>query len=134
MKIALPAIDLVPSRTSATNPAARTHRPKKRNTKRIMGGNALGRDTGFDYSGRVRRSIARVPGCGSTHPRFHPLRRVLPEIPPPGDLPAPGRHKCWSGPRVELEKPGARLHKTDTPEGWPSGLRRTLGKRVYVKA
>src|SRR5207302_5651924 len=73
-------------------------------------------------------------GCGSTHPRFHPLRRVLPEIPPPGDLPAPGRHKCWSGPRVELEKPGARLHKTDTPEGWPSGLRRTLGKRVYVKA
>src|SRR5947209_2377058 len=41
MNIAFPAIDLVPSRTSATNPAARIQRPVKRKRKRIMTDNSL---------------------------------------------------------------------------------------------
>jgi hypothetical protein len=59
MNTALAAIDLVPSRTSATNPAARTHRPTKRNTKRIMGtsGDRLTRAPRL-YSARPPGSIA----------------------------------------------------------------------------
>ena len=49
LQLLQPAIDLVPSRTSATKPAARIQRPVKRKRKRIM-------------------DALLSPGCASGHP------------------------------------------------------------------
>jgi hypothetical protein len=53
------------------------------------------------------------------------------EIRPPSDARTcvyrTSPHRCHPGPRRYI----ARFR--EKPEGWPSGLRRTLGKRVYGK-
>src|SRR5882757_2842211 len=118
---ALPATDLVPSRTSATNPAARTHRPMKRNTKRNIFPTSPPRSVSRS---RLLRGAAafnrRDPKCSLWDPPGQAFRDKIEGSP--------------SGAHAALEKAGASLQKTPAPEGWPSGLRRTLGKRVYVKA
>src|SRR6185369_13765489 len=99
MNTALPAIDLVPSRTSATKLAAKIHRPKKRNTKRIIG--AARTD---DASEGGHRLLPQSAG-------FNRRRRI--------------RHSNRRRPRAfsELEKGGGRSHKNRPTGGMAEWLK-----------